>query len=525
MQPLYKAEEMRTLDSETIENLGLPGIVLMEHAGYKSALIIKDKFPPPGFVTIICGKGNNGGDGFVIARWLKQWGYFVNVILLTKAERLKGDAKINCDVFRKLYPEEFVEAPDSIEIVKKYISECEIVVDAILGTGLEKPLSGYFLEVVKTINESGKFVFSVDIPSGLPSDSGRLIGECVKANITATYGGLKRAHFVYPARKFVGEVYLVDICIPESVKKLVEEGCFLVEEDDVKKHFPERIPDAHKGNFGHLAILTGSPGKTGAGIMAGEAALKTGVGLVTLYVPESLNIAYEANTLEVMSFPLKDNQGYISSDNIEFLLSELENKDALAIGPGLGQHEDTLKLIEKLISECNIPMVIDADGINLIAKKPEILKKKKAPIILTPHPGELSRLIKVPTQEINQKRLETALEWAKKLNIILVVKGAGTITAIPEGRAFINPTGNPGMASGGSGDVLTGIIGALLAMGITPEKAAYAGVFLHGLSADVAKEATGEYSLTASDMIEGISIVLKSWEEGVSVWKKTYTSL
>jgi len=525
MQPLYKAENMRALDKETIENLGLPGVVLMEHAGYKSALVIKEKFPPPGFVTVICGKGNNGGDGFVIARWLKQWGYFVNVVLLTEAERLKGDAKINCDVFRKLYPEDFVEAPDSLDTVKKYLSECEVVVDAILGTGLQKPLSGYFLEVVKAINEAGRFVFSVDIPSGLPSDSGRLIGECVKADATATYGGLKRAHFIYPARKFVGDVYLVDICIPEKVRSLVEERCFLVEEEDAIPLFPKRALDAHKGNFGHLAVLTGSPGKTGAGIMAGEAALKTGAGLVTLYVPGSLNIAYEANTLEVMSFPLNDEEGYISSDNIEVLLSELENKDAIAIGPGLGQHEETLKLLEELIERCPLPMVIDADGINLIARKPEILRKKRAPVILTPHPGELSRLTKVPTSEINQSRLETALEWAKRLEVILVLKGAGTITATPEGKAFVNPTGNPGMASGGSGDVLTGIIGALLAMKAEPEKAAYAGVFLHGLGADVAKEVTGEYSLTASDMIEGIAVVLKSWEEGVSVWRKAYRNL
>ncbi len=525
MEPLYTAYEMRSLDAKTIEGLGLPGIVLMEHAGYKSALIIKEEFPPPGFVTVICGKGNNGGDGFVIARWLKHWGYFVNVILLSEKEKLKGDAKTNCEVFSKLYPESFIEAPDNLEVIRKYVNECELIVDAILGTGIEKPLKDYFLEVVKIINGSGKAVFSVDVPSGLPSDSGKLIGECVKADITATYGGLKRAHFIFPAKKYVGKIYLVDICIPSKIKGEITPDCFLVEEEDVKILFPKRALDAHKGNFGHLAIICGSKGKTGAGIMAGEAALKTGAGLVTLFVPESLNIAFEANTLEVMSQPFQDIDGFLTAKDSERILNELENKDALAIGPGLGQHPETLKLIETLIKECNIPMVIDADGINLLAEKPKILEDKKAPIILTPHPGELSRLTGLSTKEINGKRLETALEWAKKLDVILVLKGAGTITATPEGKAYVNPTGNPGMASGGSGDVLTGIIGALLAMGIEAEKAAYAGVFLHGLSGDIAKEVTGEYSLTASDMIEALSVVLKSWEEDLTVWQKTYKNL
>ncbi len=523
MKPLYSAQQMRNLDKKTIEEVGIPGVVLMEHAGFKSAQIIKRLWGDgSNRVVVVCGKGNNGGDGYVIARWLSHWGWDVQVFSLAKPKELKGDAKINFEAFYKLYPDRF-HVLEGITPLEDALSKANLVVDAILGTGITKPVSGYFEEVIFSINQCQKPVFSVDIPSGLPSDSGKVIGTTVKATVTATYGGLKRAHFVYPAKSFVGKVFLVDIGIPPAVEREEEVNCFLIEEEDVKALFPTRIRTSHKGDYGHLCIICGSPGKTGAGIMAAEAALRVGTGLVTLFVPESLNPTFETSTVEAMSLPLPDNEGFLSPEAYETIKKELERKSAIAIGPGLGQHEGTGLLLRRIIESTALPMVIDADGINLIAKDPSIWERRRAPIILTPHPGEFSRLTGIPTTEVNERRLEIALEWAEKLNVIIVLKGASTIVATPEGKAFVNPTGNPGMASGGSGDVLTGIIGGLLAMGIEPVAAAAGGVFLHGLCGDVAAKEVGEYPLTATDMIDALPFIIKSWEKGEQVWEKAYT--
>ncbi len=526
MIPLYTAQEMRELDRITIQEIGVPGVVLMEHAGYKSALILADIIEDEDAeIAVVCGKGNNGGDGYVIARWLSHWGWRVNVFSLCPKEELKGDAKVNAEIFTSLYPDRFevVEPDEEFEML---LSQHQVVVDAIFGTGLTRPAEGKYKAAIEAINHSTAFVFSVDIPSGLPSDSGRVIGPTVYADVTATYGGLKRAHMIYPAKEYVGDVYLVDIGIPFAATDEVYPGCFLVEEEDAMLAAPLfRLPTAHKGDFGHVAIICGSPGKTGAGIMAGQAALKMGVGLVTLFVPEELNPIYESSTLEVMSLPLPSVDGHLSSKALDTILAELENKDAVAIGPGLGQHPETLKLLKKLIKEIDLPMVIDADGINLIAKDLKMLEKAKAPIILTPHPGEFSRLTGVPTEEINAKRLEVAVEWAKKLGVIIVLKGASTITALPTGTAFVNPTGNPGMATGGSGDVLTGIIAALMGVGRDPAKAAACGAFIHGLAGDLMAEKVGQAPLVAGDIIRGVAELLKAWEKGERVWERCYEAL
>ncbi len=526
MTPLYTASQMRELDRLTIQEIGVPGVVLMEHAGYKSALILADCIDThQARVAVVCGKGNNGGDGYVVARWMMHWGYDVTVFSLCPIENLKGDARVNADIFARLYPERLKVVKDPKTQLATELAGYDAVVDAIFGTGLSKKAEGIYGDAISAINSSGAFVFSIDIPSGLPSDSGKVIGPTVVADATATFGGLKRAHMIYPAKEFVGRVYLVDIGIPPAARETVEADCLLVEEEDVAVLFPRRRRDAHKGHYGHIAILCGSPGKTGAGIMAGEAALRAGAGLVTLFVPEELNTAYEANTLEVMTLPLPSVEGHISSKAFDRIMEELGNKDALAIGPGLGQHPETQRLLEMLLKEVTIPMVIDADGINLIARNPSMLEAKRADVILTPHPGEFSRLTGVPISKVNGERLEVATQWAKRLNVVIVLKGASTVVASPDGTAFVNPTGNPGMATGGSGDVLTGLISWFLAMTGSPEEAAVAGVFLHGLAGDVMAEELGEYPLTAGDIIGGVSEVVREWERGEGVWKGCYESL
>ena len=295
---------------------------------------------------------------------------------------------------------------------------------------------------------------------------------------------------------------MVDIGIPPAYVEEAQFGTYLVEEKDLLPFFPKRPPQAHKGRYGHLLVLTGSPGKLGAGIMASLAALRTGAGLVTAGVPKGLNLAFEAAVMEAMSAPLPEApNGGLGAEALDEVLALAEGKSAVAIGPGMGTDPSTGELVLSLVERLEVPMVIDADGLNLLAQNPEVLKKTKAPVVLTPHPGEMSRLSGKSVGEIQNNRLEVAREFAEKYGGILVLKGAGTVTALPNGVCHINPTGTPGMASGGSGDLLTGIIGGLICQGVTPEDAAWAGVYLHGRSGELAAEMSGEYGMIAGDML------------------------
>lgn len=524
MVELLTSREMQELDRKTIEEIGIPGIVLMEHAGKSCANLIKTLFQTDKRILVICGKGNNGGDGFVVARWLNHWGYDVEVSLIGNPESMKDDCKENFRIAKELLGDRVIVLPD-LKKIEEQIKKSEVIVDAILGTGLTKRVEGFYKEVIDLINrlKGNRAVISVDIPSGINADTGYVHGSAITADYTVTFGRLKRALFIYPARKYAGRVFLVDIGIPKNLK--TDSKVYLVEEIDAMKLFPKRDPMAHKGNYGHLMVITGSPGKTGAGIMAGNSAIKMGTGLVTLIVPKSLNAIYESQTLEVMSEPVYDTDGFIGTKAVDRILKVLERATALAIGPGLGQHEETLTVLKNILTNIDIPVVIDADGINLISRSLDILEKARCSVILTPHPGEFMRLTGESKERVLNERLEVATTWAQKLGVIMVLKGAGTITATPDGRAYINPTGNPGMATGGSGDVLTGIIGALLAMNHDPVTSAYIGVFIHGLSGDLAMERVGTYGLTASDMIEEIPYILSNWEKGVSVCRRTYEIL
>ncbi len=502
MIPLCTAEEMRSLDNRTINGLGIPGVVLMEHAGRGVVKAIEERFGLRGKrLLVFAGKGNNGGDGFVVARWARRLGAHPKVLLLTKLENLKGDALINARVWKQLSPEGLIEVEDSLAF-QGVFDNTDLVVDAILGTGLSSGARGLAAEAIEAINSSGVPVVAVDIPSGLSSDSGAIPGPAVKAELSVTFGLPKVAHWCYPARELVGEVVVVDIGIPPAY---VEEASFenyLIEDRDLLPFFPKRPPQAHKGRYGHLLVLAGSPGKLGAGIMASLAALRTGAGLVTAGVPAGLNLAFEAAVMEAMSAPLPEApNGGLGADALEEVLKLTEGKSAVAMGPGMGTDPSTKSLMLSLVERLEVPMVIDADGINLVAEEPEVLKRAKAPVILTPHPGEMARFCSISAKEIQECRLEMAREFAQRFGVIMVLKGAGTITALPNGVCYINPTGTPGMASGGSGDVLTGIISGLVCQGIAPEEAAWAGVYLHGRAGELATEMSGEYGMIAGDML------------------------
>ncbi len=498
--------EMKTLDQRAIEEYGIPGVVLMENAAIQLVRVLLENYKQftHGKFFIFCGKGNNGGDGFAIARHLANQGRQVNIILLAEPEKIGGDAAVNLRIAQKMgLPFQTITTSEKLLSLRQAISGQDLVIDAIFGTGLSTAVRGFYKEAIDFINELPNQVVAVDIPSGLNADTGKVEGSCIRADLTISFGLPKMAHLLTPASTHVGCLEVVGISIPP---KLVEEAGIKVnwlEKKDVAGLLGSRPLDSHKGDYGHLLIMGGSEGKGGAPAMAALAGLRSGAGLVTLAVPEKVHQAIEMGLMEVMSEPLNKPEKRIlvesSYENLEPLLA---GKSALVIGPGIGAQPETGKFLQKVIASTAIPMIIDADGLNLLALDKKILERKNAPIILTPHPGEMGRLMNIPTKEVQSNRLEVAMDLAQSTGCFIVLKGAGTIVASPQGDAFINTTGNPGMATAGTGDVLAGMVGGFLAQGLGPEEATNVGVFLHGLAGDLAAKEFGERSLIAGDMIQ-----------------------
>jgi len=505
---LVTASEMQQMDRETIESFGIPGRVLMENAGLGATRVLLDKFDDiiNKNVGVIAGHGNNGGDGFVIARYIAQKGSDVTVYLLAESARVKGDAAANLKLLAPLNVP-VVEMPDEQSFLahKTGMLHQEIWIDALLGTGLKSDVKGYFKKIIKFINDLSKPVFSVDIPSGLNSDTGQVCGSCIRAQATATFAFAKTGHILFPGAEYTGYLEIIDIGIPDYIAKSIRPKQHLLTQEKIRVAFRPRSPDAHKGTTGHVLVVSGSVGKTGAAAMTAMSAMRSGAGLVTLAIPESLNTVLETQVLEAMTYPLPETEnGIIGESSFNKIIDLLSGKKCLAIGPGLGEAAETKKLVHRIIKESPVTIVLDADGLNNIAGSTEILKKAKAPLILTPHPGEIARLIDSTTGSVQKDRITCARKFAEKFNVHVVLKGAKTIIAHPEGNIFINPTGNPGMASGGMGDVLTGIIAGLLAQGYSPESATHAGVYLHGAAADALAEKIGPFGYLATEVMNAI---------------------
>jgi len=505
---LVTANEMQAMDRRTIEDFGLPGMVLMENAGRGAIRFLLKQFPnlENARVGVIAGRGNNGGDGFVIARYLKQKGIQVQVYLLAERHRVQGDALANLKLLKPLEVP-VVEIPDnaSFSKIKSEMDGLDILIDAILGTGLKSDVTGYFKTIIDYINRLNKPVFAVDMPSGLNSDTGQPCGTCIRATATATFAYAKTGHMVYPGIDFCGNLKIVDIGIPPHIAAAVGPRHFLTTAKLVRSHLIPRSADAHKGSTGHLLVIAGSTGKTGAASMTAMSALRTGAGLVTLGVAQSLNSALESQMLEAMTAPLPESgSGVLGESAFNAIQKELPGKRCLAIGPGLGQAAETKKLIRKIIRQSEIPVVLDADGLNNLAGDVNHLLTARAPIVLTPHPGEMARLLDTEVSKIQQDRITSAREFSVEYNVHVVLKGAATIIAHPDGRVFINATGNAGMASAGMGDVLTGAIAGLIVQGLTPEAACHAGVYLHGAAADNLAEDMGPYGYLAGDVMGAI---------------------
>jgi NAD(P)H-hydrate epimerase len=508
VQPVFTAEQMRRLDARAIAELGIPGAALMENAGRGAAEALLAALPERGLrarglrAAIVCGKGGNGGDGFVVARRLKRAGARPEVYLAAPPEEIAGDAAVKYREMRQAGIG--ARVAEDAGVVAPALARADVVVDALLGTGARGAPSPLVAGLIVAINDSARPVVALDVPSGLPADGERPCGPVVRAWLTTTFAGLKLGLVIGPGVDLAGRVLVVDIGVP--VSELARDiTTFLLERADVAPLFPPRPRDSHKGSYGHLLVVAGSVGKTGAAALCARAAMRAGTGLVTVATSASAQPVVAALIVEAMSVALPETEASTVALEWRDALTELAAaRDAVAIGPGLGVDDETRRLVRGLVHELPRPMAVDADALTALAGHLGDLRGAAAPRYLTPHPGEMARMLGAPIADVQRDRVGTTRAFAVQHGVHVCLKGTRSIVASPDGRVLINPTGNPGMASGGTGDVLTGILGGLLARGLPPERVLAAAVYLHGLAGDVAAERVGEEALIASDVIEAL---------------------
>ena len=504
---------MQRIDRLTTERYGVPSLTLMENAGRGVVEFLEERFAPleQQRIVILCGRGNNGGDGLVVARMLRDKGLKPRVVLFADPQKVQGDAAVNLERLAISAMPEVVESLEAWQRIKLSLKGTTLLVDALLGTGLSKPLGGLLLEVVREVNTelAAAQVVAVDLPSGISADTGELIGEHVRAGFSVTFTAPKIAHVFPPACERVGEWVLRQIGTPPEVLESDSELFLsLACREDFAWIARPRKPDAHKGNFGHVLILAGSVGKTGAAALAALAALRAGAGLVTVATAASALPIVASLGMEYMTEPLPETEaGTIALRALEQgrLDKLLEGKSVLALGPGMGSVPETAELVRTLVNRRRVPVVLDADGLNAFAGCMHTFHTggDLPDAVLTPHPGEMSRLAGLGTTEIQAHRVESAREFARMHQVNLVLKGFRTLTAAPDGKVWVNPTGNPGMATGGTGDVLTGVIAGLVAQyrDRPMSEVAAAAVYLHGLAGDLVAKELGQASLIAGDLL------------------------
>lgn len=513
---ILTAETMREVDRSAIEDLGIPSLVLMENAAIGVVDAIGEAAGEIGAAesaAVFCGPGNNGGDGFAIARHLAVRGYEVRVFLATGGRKLSGDAEIQRDICRKqgLQIDE-IASTDDARAALAAARDLDLIVDALFGTGLARPLEGLFAELVEGIAELAVPCVAVDLPSGLNGSRAEILGPHVRAALTVTFAAPKVAHVLPPASNAVGELVVTDLGIPPSLVEQANEpagNLHLLVEGELAGLLPPRERDAHKGDFGHVLIVAGSPGKSGAAILAARSAVRAGAGLVTAAVTEPILHTVDLGSIESMTLPLPAGPaGHLAEEAAEKVLEAAKGKAVLALGPGLGQEPGAVSAIQRIVRETPLPLVIDADGVNAFAGKAGDLAGRPAETVLTPHPGELGRLLGIPTAEVQADRLAAARRAALETGAIVVLKGGRTLIATPEKEVWINPTGNPGMATGGTGDVLTGLAAGLIAQreayGLEVLDAVLLAVYLHGLAGDLAVQRMGEQALAAGDLLDSL---------------------
>lgn len=504
---ILTADQMRDADRRTIHELGIPGVVLMESAGRAVAREIEDRYVHlfPGPLLVFCGKGNNGGDGLVVARTLLQRGWQVTTVVLAEPSAMSGDPRLYLDILQRLgSPLEFAADLPAVDEILARLPHPALIVDALFGTGLSSPVRGHHGVVIEWMNRSSATKVAIDIPSGLDATSGALLGSALYADLTVTFAAAKLGQILYPGVRCCGELVVVEIGIPQVILDELAAG-ILLDGNDVRDFLPPRPEVGHKGTFGHLLLVAGSCGKVGAAALAADAALRAGAGLVTVAAPVSVQGALAIKLTEAMTYPLNEVGGALTDSSFAQISALWQDKTVLAIGPGLGRNPGTAALVRRVVQDCPLPVVLDADALFALGSdSAQLAGRPVGTTILTPHPGEMAHLLGIPVTEVEGDRVGTARSFAEKYGVVLVLKGARTVIAAPDGGIFINPTGHAGMATGGMGDLLTGIIAALLAQGAPPLAAAAAGVWLHGRSADRLRPHLGDSGLLASDLLKEI---------------------
>jgi ADP-dependent NAD(P)H-hydrate dehydratase / NAD(P)H-hydrate epimerase len=490
--------EMRSMDKAAINQYGIPEMLLMENAGLASYAVLEQEFGIKGKAFIIfCGLGNNGGDGFVLARKVHSGGGMVKVFILGEMIRYKGSAKANLDILLKMPVE--VREITSAKSVKKDIVHCDCLVDAIFGTGLARDTEGLHRDVIEEINASGKAVLSLDIPSGINGDTGHVMGSAVRADITVTFGLPKAGNLLLPGYDHCGSLFITHISFPSGLYDAPE---LKIEVNDPPM-LPYRNPDGHKGDFGEALFIAGAKGYYGAPYFAAMSFMKAGGGYSRLAAPSFVTPFIAAKGSEIVFIPQEETtEGSISLSNKATLLDLAKKTDIIVLGPGLSLNEETAGLVRELAKKINKPLIIDGDGITAVCKDLACIRKRKSQTILTPHLGEMSRITGKPVSTIEASKVEALRSACLDLSAIIVLKGAHTLIGYPDGRIFINMSGNPGMATAGSGDVLTGTIAAMYGMGLSLEDAVRKGVFIHGASGDLAADEKGEDGITAQDILD-----------------------
>ena len=495
---ILNAEQMRNIDRRTIERFGVPSIVLMENAALAVVDAIFERYPNSDRVALLCGTGANGGDGFAVARHLENRGVVPVILIAGDRTAIRGDANTNLVICERLgIPIYEIGDGTDVETVLAHAADADLIVDALFGTGLNRAPAGIQAEAIRAIAELRIPVLAVDLPSGLSASSHEPFDPCVQAEVTVTFAAPKLCHVFEPAALYCGEVIVADISIPDAAIDDEAIALALITPKDVQPHIEARLAATHKGTYGHVGVIAGSPGRSGAAVLCARGAIRTGAGLVTVMTdPDTAKLVHVAS-IESMT--------YSGTDLPEFL----RQKTAALVGPGLPDDEQEYVNTRAIVRAIELPAIIDASGLNAFASRANELNPNGLPRVITPHPGELARLLGVDTQSIANDRIGAARDMARASNCVVVLKGYQSLVAEPDGHVYVNPTGNPGMATGGMGDVLAGMIAALLARGIDPVDAACAAVYLHGLAGDILMEEMGDTGLAAMDLAERIPAAIQ----------------
>ncbi|GMA97792.1 NAD(P)H-hydrate dehydratase [Pelosinus sp. IPA-1] len=508
--------QMRKIEQAAIEEYGIPGIVLMENAGVEVVKQIENVLGSihNKRISVFAGTGNNGGDGYVVARHLYNQGAKVKVFLIGSKASVVGDALTNLQIITYMGID-VLEVTNSHDWdkVKIAMTFTDCLVDALLGTGFAGQLRENMTQVVESINKMNKVTIAIDVPTGVDADTGQIQSVAVKASHTITFALAKQGLLLYPAASYVGELCVADIGVPRLLLSDPQIQQNLITSKDAREIFSKRQPDVHKGSCGKVLVVAGSKGLTGAAALASDAALRSGAGMVTLGIAESLHEIMEIKLTEVMTSPLPEaGDGFVGEDAFDEIVTLSLKNDVVAIGPGLGRQTETLELVRQIVKNVEKPLVLDADALYALIDHTSILLEAKSMPVLTPHPGEMARLVGLTPEEVNQDRIYIARQAATEWGSIVILKGARTVVAFPDGEVYINSSGNAGMATAGAGDVLTGVITGLIGQGLSSHEAALAGVYLHGLAGDIVARG-GMIGMVASDLIKALPAAIFGIQE------------